>query len=727
MKPQTDLKLRDGARVGVIGGGPAGSFFGYFLCQMAERVGLDLQVDLYEPREYACPGPKGCNMCGGIVSESLMQNLSTEGIHLPSSVILRRIDSYFLHMDVGSVRIATPLQEMRIAAVARGSGPAGLPEPQDSFDAFLLDLAKKRGVRQVQERVAEVGIDNELPRLRTTKGTEASYDLLVSAVGVNSPLLKNLEGLRNYTPPKRTKAYVAEFHLGEAMIERYLGNAMHVFLLNLKRLDFAALIPKSDFVTLCLLGDGIDKSLVDAFLASKEVKEVLPPHWELPKKHCHCSPHLSVSSAVQPFGDRVVFVGDCGTTRLFKDGIGAAFRTAKAAAKTAVFGGIAADDFQRSFWPTCKTIHADNRLGKIVFGITTQIQKRRYARRGLWRMTSREQKLRGDKRRMSMVLWDTFTGSAPYKSVFMRSMHPAFLGRLTWEMAAGLRSGESIRPRERFTMATGVTALTAFRHPKGKVLYSEGDRSDCMYVIQGGQAEVIRREDGEEFCVEVLSDGDFFGEMALFRQKVRTETVRAREDVFVYKLEREELLRRIHEDPPMAFRLIDKMAHRIAGLERGLIRYAHLPAAAWDVTAAPPSEASKTEDPLDLTGEVGGLMGRKLAAGEVIYHQGDRGDCMYVIRGGRVEVVRREVEQEVRLAILGDGDFFGEMALFDEEIRPATVRALEDVYIFTLERNALLRRVHEDPSMAFRLIENMSSRIATLEDVLIRCARLQTM
>jgi len=360
MKRQSDLKLRDGARVGIIGGGPAGAFFGYFLCQMAERAGLDIAVDLYEPRNYTCPGPKGCNMCGGIVSESLMQNLATEGIALPATVIQRRIDSYFLHMDVGSVRIATPLHEMRIAAVARGAGPITSPEPQDSFDAFLLDLAKKRGVRQVQERVADVGIEDQMPRLKTTNGTEQTYDLLVSAVGVNSPLLKNLTGLRNYQPPQRTKAYVAEFQLGEAMIERYLGNAMHVFLLNLPKLDFAALIPKSDFVTLCLLGDGIDKSLVDAFLTSKEVKEVLPPHWELPKKHCHCSPNLSVSTAGQPFGDRIVFVGDCGTTRLFKDGIGAAFRTAKAAAKTAVFGGIAGDDFQRSFWPTCKVINADN-------------------------------------------------------------------------------------------------------------------------------------------------------------------------------------------------------------------------------------------------------------------------------------------------------------------------------------------------------------------------------
>ena len=454
---------------------------------------------------------------------------------------------------------------------------------------------------------------------------------------------------------------------------------------------------------------------------------MLPPHWELPKKHCHCSPNLSVSTAGHPFGDRVVFVGDCGTTRLFKDGIGAAFRTAKAAAKTAVFGGIGADDFQRSFWPTCKMINADNRLGKIVFKVTRQIQKRRYARRGLWRMTSREQKLQGDKRRMSMVLWDTFTGSAPYKSVFLRSLHPAFLWRLGWELAAGLRSGETLRPRERVTFATGVTALKAFRYGKGKVIYNEGDRSDCMYVIRGGQAEMIRREDGEDFCVEVLGDGDFFGEMALFRQKVRTETVRAREDVYVYKLEREELLRRIHEDPPMAFRLIEKMAHRIAGLERGLIRYASLPTAAWDVAAAPAGESAETDGPLDLAGGISGQMGRKLAAGDVVYHQGDRGDCMYVIRGGRVEVVRREGEAELRLAILGDGDFFGETALFDQEIRSATVRALDDVYIFTLERNALLQRVHEDPSMAFQLIENMSSRIVGLENALIRCARLQTM
>ena len=63
------LKLDDGARVAVIGGAPAGSFFSYFLLQTAQRIGLDLEVDIYEPRDFSLAAPQGCNMCGGIVSE----------------------------------------------------------------------------------------------------------------------------------------------------------------------------------------------------------------------------------------------------------------------------------------------------------------------------------------------------------------------------------------------------------------------------------------------------------------------------------------------------------------------------------------------------------------------------------------------------------------------------------------------------------------------------------
>ena len=111
-----DYRLRDGARIGVIGGGPAGSFFTYFALEMAETAGLLLTVDLYEARDFNRPAPIGCNMCGGIVSETLIQNLATEGINLPGTVVQRGIDSYVLHMDEGSARIDTPVQEQRITA-----------------------------------------------------------------------------------------------------------------------------------------------------------------------------------------------------------------------------------------------------------------------------------------------------------------------------------------------------------------------------------------------------------------------------------------------------------------------------------------------------------------------------------------------------------------------------------------------------------------------------------
>ena len=132
------LALEDGSCVAVIGCGPAGSLFSHFLLEMAARVDVALSVDLYEPRNFAQPGPAGCNMCGGIVSEALVQNLGMEGVHLPPGVVQRGIDSYVLHTDVGTVRIATPTREMRIGALHRGAGPRDVSEKRwESFDGHL--------------------------------------------------------------------------------------------------------------------------------------------------------------------------------------------------------------------------------------------------------------------------------------------------------------------------------------------------------------------------------------------------------------------------------------------------------------------------------------------------------------------------------------------------------------------------------------------------------------
>ena len=91
------------------------------------------------------------------------------------------------------------------------------------------------------------------------------------------------------------------------------------------------------------------------------------------------------------------------------------------------------------------------------------------------------------------------------------------------------------------------------------------------------------------------------------------------------------------------------------------------------------------------------------------------------VRGaGQAEVIQSKEGQEIRLAVLGEKDIFGEMAIFQRESRSATVRALTDVRALTIDKRIFLRRVHEDPSFVFDVLKKMSQRISNLDAELTR-------
>lgn len=115
-----------------------------------------------------------------------------------------------------------------------------------------------------------------------------------------------------------------------------------------------------------------------------------------------------------------------------------------------------------------------------------------------------------------------------------------------------------------------------------------------------------------------------------------------------------------------------------------------------------------------------GALGKTYRAGDVILREGEPAACMYVIQQGRVEVSSERGGKNIPLAVLGERDFFGEMALFERDVRSATVRALDDVRILTLDKHTFLRRVQEDPSLAFRILERLSHRIREMDGELAR-------
>ena len=118
---------------------------------------------------------------------------------------------------------------------------------------------------------------------------------------------------------------------------------------------------------------------------------------------------------------------------------------------------------------------------------------------------------------------------------------------------------------------------------------------------------------------------------------------------------------------------------------------------------------------------VRGALGKRYKDGEIIIRQGKTGDSMYVVQSGRVEVVQHAKKcEEQHLAFLEVGDFFGEMAVFEKEVRSATVRAVGEARVLKVDKKTLLRRIREDPLQAVNLLKTMSHRIRDLDAEIAR-------
>jgi len=115
-----------------------------------------------------------------------------------------------------------------------------------------------------------------------------------------------------------------------------------------------------------------------------------------------------------------------------------------------------------------------------------------------------------------------------------------------------------------------------------------------------------------------------------------------------------------------------------------------------------------------------GNLGKTYSDREIITRQGEVGDCMFVIQQGKVQVLVERDGVETPLRVASEGEFMGEMAIFDREERSATLRALGEARLLTIDKKNFLKRVHKDPSLAFGLVRTMSKRVRDLSDEVAR-------
>jgi CRP/FNR family transcriptional regulator, cyclic AMP receptor protein len=109
------------------------------------------------------------------------------------------------------------------------------------------------------------------------------------------------------------------------------------------------------------------------------------------------------------------------------------------------------------------------------------------------------------------------------------------------------------------------------------------------------------------------------------------------------------------------------------------------------------------------------LVVRRFNPGQVIFHFGDPGGLLYIIRKGKIKISHATADgQEALLAILGKDDFFGELALLDEAPRSASAQALEKTETLTLHREEFLHFLRQNPDFALHVLRTLTLRIRHL-------------
>jgi CRP-like cAMP-binding protein len=112
--------------------------------------------------------------------------------------------------------------------------------------------------------------------------------------------------------------------------------------------------------------------------------------------------------------------------------------------------------------------------------------------------------------------------------------------------------------------------------------------------------------------------------------------------------------------------------------------------------------------------------GRYYEDGEIIARQGDTAVELYVVQDGTIEIVAEDGAVEVVLRCAGRSEIIGEMAIFDGGVRSATMRSKGRSRVLTLDKRNFMRRMSEDPTIAFSLIETMGHRVRELSSEVVR-------
>ncbi|MCA9048385.1 MAG: peptidase domain-containing ABC transporter [Planctomycetaceae bacterium] len=200
----------------------------------------------------------------------------------------------------------------------------------------------------------------------------------------------------------------------------------------------------------------------------------------------------------------------------------------------------------------------------------------------------------------------------------------------------------------------------------GQTLIQAGDEGDCAYLLYSGRVRIFHEVDGKPITLGTQTAGQLFGERSILHRERRNASVRATDDCVALRIDANAVNTLFDSHPELrnSFeQLVDSYA---------LQRFLRL---TTFVGSLPAKQVGK------LLAKIGT---QSFAKGNPVFSQGDVGDRLFFVRSGEVAITQQIGSEIRKLAICGEGDYFGELALIEQQPRSASATAETDTECLTL-------------------------------------------
>ncbi|HET6451493.1 MAG TPA: cyclic nucleotide-binding domain-containing protein [Spirochaetia bacterium] len=285
------------------------------------------------------------------------------------------------------------------------------------------------------------------------------------------------------------------------------------------------------------------------------------------------------------------------------------------------------------------------------------------------------------------------------------------------------------------------------RYNRDAFIYIESDEDSAeVFIVESGEV-VLQGTPGMPMFRQSLGPGDIFGFTSCLCRRPRMETAVARTDCTCVVLSRDKFLERVQSNPDLASRIISYFAQELRAYDnlmttpsaetaaeddevhlfelathlakRGRLAHAvHAFTVYADRFPSGPHAAAATAERAHLKARLGetkppaarGVF-KVFADGQMIFCEFEPGNELYVIKSGKVEILKIAPPEEILLSILRDGDIFGELSIVSATARNATAIASGETILMPVSRASLPSLFQKSPAVVARILAALSQRL----------------